>query len=88
MLVDKKHTSRNHFAFGDFFNGDIVHSAGTVINPSCRSSLRIRAIPCPMTNLFAVEAGTVIRGSFGAPLTCGASGKGNCEGPANSRLHI
>jgi len=88
MLVDKKHTSRNHFTFRDFINGGIVHSVGTSINPSYRSLLRIRAIPSLVTNLSAIEAGTVIRRSFGAPLTCGTSGKSNYEGLANSRLHI
>jgi len=88
VLIYKEHTSRDHFTFRDLFNGGIVHSASTVITPSCRIPLGIRAIPRPMTNLLAIEARAVIRGSLGTSLTCGTSWESNGEGFANSCLHI
>jgi len=65
-----------------------VHPAGMVINPSCRIPLGIRAIPRAMTNLFAIEAWTVIRGSLRNSLTRSTPRKSDCEGLVNSRLHI
>jgi len=58
------------------------------IAPSYIIPLGIRAISHPMTNLLTIEAGTVSRGSIGAPLTCDAPRKSNSERLANSRLHI
>ena len=87
-MVNKKHIGGDHFTFRDFFNSGIVHSARTVVASSCRIPLGIRAISRPVTNLFAIEARAVVRGSLGTSLTSGAPWEINREGLANSRLHI